>query len=307
MKYACIDVGTNSIRLLFAEFENGKIHSRFKKLRVTRLGKGVAETRMLDPHRMIESLDTIDEFYKEAFSLGARQVFVFATSAVRDAYNGIDFRQMIYNKTDAEVEIISGNMEAELGFMGVKEGIPSESDYLIFDIGGGSTELILGRAGEMIDAISIDIGGVRLTGSFVDSDPVSAENIKEIREYTQSQLKRVKKIFKGVDSNSVIGIGGTATTFIAIKNKLGEYCPDEVHGEFITKEEIQKINKMLQSMDLESRKQIIGLAPERADIIIAGGLILEGILDIFGAVDMQASDFDNLEGYLVKKTKKEIQ
>lgn len=300
-KYACIDIGTNSIRLLIAEVENGVLLSRKKKLKMTRLGHGVSESKMLDPHRMIDSLNAVDVFHHEAITDGAEDVFIYATSAVRDAYNGIDFRQMVFNKTEIEFDIISGNQEAKLGFYGAKSGCNVRGNHLVIDIGGGSTEYIYGSDQGMVDAISIDIGGVRLLGNYVHSDPVSEEDLSAVRERILSQLKTVKILFGEYPVSDMVGIGGTVTAFSSIFQKLENYSPERIHGSVITLDQVMKINRDLQSRTLEQRRQIVGLEASRADIIVCGGLILEHSMQSFGMDSITISDYDNLEGYLLKR------
>lgn len=300
-KYACIDIGTNSIRLLIAEVEDGRLVSRTKKLKMTRLGHGVAETKMLDPHRMIDSLNAIDAFQHEAILSGCAGVFIYATSAVRDAYNGIDFRQMVYNKTELEFDIISGTQEAKLGFYGSKSGCNATGRHLVMDIGGGSTEYIYGSEKGMIDAISIDIGGVRLNGNYITTDPVSAEELGKVTDHIGTQLRTVKILFENYEVESIVGIGGTVTAFSSIVQGLKEYSPERIHGSLITLEQVKEINARLQKMTVAERQGVVGLEPRRADIIVCGGLILEKSLETFGVDVMTVSDYDNLEGYLLKK------
>lgn len=300
-KYACIDIGTNSVRLLIAEVEDGVLVSRKKKLKMTRLGHGVSESKMLDPHRMIDSLNAIDLFHHEAITEGAEDVFIYATSAVRDAYNGIDFRQMVFNKTEIEFDIISGNQEAKLGFYGTQSGCNANGDHLVIDIGGGSTEYIYGSNKGMIDAISIDIGGVRLLGTYVHTDPVDPAELKAMENHIMSQLRTVKILFQSYPITSMVGIGGTVTAFSAIAQGLAEYSPERIHGSKIALPEVERINRMLQAMKLEERKAVVGLEPRRADIIVCGGLILEHSMKSFDIDEMAISDYDNLEGYLLKK------
>lgn len=300
-KYACIDIGTNSIRLLIAEVEDGVLVSRTKKLKMTRLGHGVAETKMLDPHRMIDSLGAIDAFHHEAILSGCEAIYLYATSAVRDAYNGIDFRQMVYNKTEIEFDIISGTQEAKLGFYGTNSGCEIKGNHLVIDIGGGSTEYIYGSEKGMIDAISIDIGGVRLTGNFITTDPVDEKELKEVSDHIMTQLRTVKVLFQDYHIESIIGIGGTVSTFSSIAQGLESYSPEKIHGSVLTIGKIREINKKLQKMTLEQRRKVVGLEPNRADIIVCGGMILEHSMQTFQVDSVTVSDYDNLEGYLLKK------
>ncbi len=303
-RYACIDIGTNSIRLLVTDVKDGKLINRKKKLQMTRLGYGVAKTNMLDPKKMIESLNVIDKFHHEAITAGAEDVFIYATSAVRDAYNGIDFRQMVYNKIEVEFDIISGTQEAKLGFYGARSGCDRDGDYLVMDIGGGSTEFIYGNKKGMKDAISIDIGGVRLTGTHVNSDPISDEDFKALSEHIDRKLRTVKLLYKDYEISQMVGIGGTACSFSSIMIGLPEYDPERIHGSDLTFDEVVRINNMLKAMTLADRRNVLGLQPNRADIIVAGGIILEHSMKIFGMDSIIVSDYDNLEGYLLKKLKK---
>ncbi len=299
-KYACIDIGTNSIRLLVADVEDGVLKNRIKKLKMTRLGYRVEKTNMLDSGRMIDSLKAIDEFHHEAIVSGAEEVFIYATSAVRDAYNGIDFRQMVSNKIEVDFDIISGTQEAKLGFKGASFGSKGADDYLVIDIGGGSTEYIYGTNTGMKDAISIDIGGVRMTGMYVNSDPISDEDVQAIVDHVDRKLRTVKVLYKNYAISNMIGIGGTASTFASISLKMAEYIPEQIHGASISLDDVVRINTMFREMPLAERKQIVGLQPNRADIIVAGGIILEHSMKTFGSDHLVISDYDNLEGYLLR-------
>ncbi len=300
-KYACIDIGSNSIRLLIAEVENGKLVSRTKKLITTRLGKDVAEKKMLDPHRMIDSLNAIDRFYHDAITDGCEEVFMYATSAVRDAYNGIDFRQMVFNKTEREFDIISGTVEAKLGFYGAQSGCNVYGDHLIIDIGGGSTEFIYGSNKGMVDAISLDIGSVRLFGNYIKNDPVTEDEIAAVSEHIRNQLRTVLILFGRYPITSMAGIGGTVTAFSSMVQRLSSYEPEKIHGSVVKYEEVRELNAMLQGMTLAQRERVVGLEPRRADIIECGGLILQHSMEAFEIDRIMVSDYDNLEGYLLRR------
>ncbi|MDO4798882.1 MAG: Ppx/GppA phosphatase family protein [Bacillota bacterium] len=300
MKYACIDVGTNSIRLLIADVVGGRLENRQKKLEMARLGKGVNETKMLDPKRMIDSLNAIDQFHREALEAGAEQVFIFATSAVRDAYNGIDFRQMIYNKTGIELSIVSGNAEAEMGFHGVRQTMDSDGNALVIDIGGGSMEVAAGSRDGMKDAFSLNIGAVRLTGACITTDPVAPEEVEALRREIVEHIATIKPLFRPYHYEYAIGIGGTITTFVAMANQMGgPYDGARINEKRATLAQIREINAELIRRSVEERKSMVGLDARRADIILAGGLILEHTMETFGIDWIRASDYDNLEGYLV--------
>lgn len=302
LKVACIDVGTNSIRLLLANYHEGRFDDACKKLRMTRLGKGVNETKMLDIERMKDSVDAIDSFKREAISFGAEHIFIMATSAVRDSKNSDIFKQMIFNQTGMQLEVISGKKEAEIGFKGVLMGAHlTDENLLIIDIGGGSTELIVGNQQGIIFSHSLDIGAVRLTGAFISHDPATSDEKSTIDAYIKDALETVIHEISRYKISEAIGIGGTATTFATMVHQVSVYSRQAVHGLCVTKEQISNYNQKLLHLSVEERKGIVGLEEKRADIIYAGGLILQQVLDQLAIEKYFASDYDNLEGFIVEK------
>ena len=292
-KYASIDIGTNSVRCLLATIENMRIIESSKSLRMTRIGDGVHSTRCLNDERMIETVMAINAFKKEAISYGAEKIFIMATSAVRDANNRDVFIQRVKSSTGLDVEILSGDKEASVGFLGVLMGSDKNDEKkLVIDIGGGSTEFIAGDQSGIIVSKSIDIGAVRLTNIFGEKNSV------KLIEYIHEQADEILNNIKNLEIDAVVGIGGTATTFAAIKSGLKEYHREIVHNQIVLTNEIRQINKKLTSLTLEDRRMLPGLDPKRADIIVAGGLILETVLSRLGCGEIVISDYDNLEGYL---------
>ena len=302
MKVACIDIGTNSIRLLLSKYESGQFYDSTKKLKMTRIGKGVNETKRLDDTRMLESADAIQSFYKEAILFGAEAIYMMATSAVRDAENSDAFRNLVFDKTGQWLEIISGKEEAEVGFAGVLAGRNAlTGNVLVIDIGGGSTELIVGDTEGIKFAKSLDIGAVRLTGAFIHHDPVIATEKQEILTYTNQQIQTILSEIMKYDITSVIGIGGTATTYATMAHQVKIYSREAVHGLVVTRQQVSQINELLFKSTLQQRYQIVGLEEKRADIILAGGWILEALLEAFNQDTFESSDYDNLEGYIAYK------
>lgn len=302
LKVACIDVGTNSIRLLLANYKEGQFEDARKKLMMTRLGKGVNETKMLDVERMKDSVDAIDRFKREAIAFGAEHIFIMATSAVRDSKNSDIFKQMIFNQTGLQLEVISGKKEAEIGFKGVLMGAQqTEENLLIIDIGGGSTELIVGNQQGIIFSHSLDIGAVRLTGAFITHDPATEDEKSTMEAYVREQLETIIYEISRYKISEAVGIGGTATTFATMVHQVSVYSRQTVHGLCVTKEQIRDYNQKLLHLSVEERKKIVGLEEKRADIIYAGGLILEQVLEQLAIENYYASDYDNLEGFIVDK------
>lgn len=300
--YGVIDIGTNSVRLLIATEENKVLNCRKKYIEMTRLGKGVEQSKMLQEDRMLETIRAIGGYVSLAREMNPDIVlYLFATSAVRDAYNGIDFVKRVLDETGLSVEIVSGDAEAGLGFLGVQQIMQPGYQYLIFDIGGGSTELMIGDIEGLKDAFSIDIGAVRLSGKYIDQDPPNEAMLHKISAYTKEQLLPVVRIFNHYHITHVIGIGGTASSFTTMVHEMPKYDPLMIEQKSTTVAQVNQMNKMMTTMTLAERQRVVGLAPKRADIIIAGGIILENILTAFQQTKYTSTDFDNLEGYLITK------
>ncbi len=302
MKYSVIDMGTNSIRLLRIVIEDKKIIECKKDLEVTRLGLGVNETGNLCKESMDNSINAVKNFVDVSKKEGYQMIGAFATSAVRDSENGERFARTLSREADVLVEIISGEEEACLGYLGVMAGLEDVTgDMLIVDIGGGSTELIICNKEEIKYKKSFNIGAVRQTGKYIKNDPINNKEFDLVLQDVKNALKVDINLMKEFDIKFAVGIGGTATTFGAIDLELEVYNRTLIHNHSLSIENIEKINKRFRNIDLENRKKIIGLQPKRADIITAGGIVLEEIMSELGLKKMIISDFDNLEGILVKK------
>ncbi len=299
MKYSVIDIGSNSVRHLKADVSNGNITGT-KSLIVTRLGEGVDATKKLTNRAIKDTVEAIRIFKKDAEAYGVQEIFLMATSAVRDASNKSLLIDEVKSLTGLTIDVLSGESEAIIGCIGVQKGLDKEEAILIIDIGGGSTEFIV-FDGEIRHASSADVGAVRMTGKHVFTDPITRnekENvIKDIRTIISPHIKAVKEI----KFEEIIGIGGTATTFGAIDLEMETYDRDVIHNHMISTVRIAEINKRFQQCTFKERVTISGLEPKRADIITAGGLILQEIMSGLEMSAMKVSDFDNLEGYLAYK------
>ncbi|MBF4695617.1 Ppx/GppA phosphatase family protein [Fusibacter ferrireducens] len=291
-RYASIDVGTNSIRCLMAKIENGQLVEAEKKLEMTRIGEGVNATKMLQPERILSSTNAIKKFVDEAKAFLAQDIFIMATSAVRDAENRAVFLNSVKEATGYDVDVISGKQEADIGFKGVIAGaIAPERMKLVVDIGGGSTEFIVGNIEGIAFSKSINIGAVRMTNMF-------GRDYSAMSDFIDEQLKPIVPFISDGKTFDVIGIGGTATTFLTMFKKIEHYKRELVHNQMITCRDIEVINKQLRGLTLEEKKNLPGLDPKRADIIEAGGVILSRVMHWARSENMIISDYDNLEGYL---------
>ena len=289
-RYAAIDVGTNTVLLLVAEETPSGFRPVAERGAITRLGKGVDATRRLAPEAMERTLASLSAFAAEARALGAEGLAVSATSAARDAHNGAEFLAAARQRAGVEVEILSGEEEARLTYLAVSNDFALEAgsrELVAIDIGGGSTEFIFGTGATVRFHTSIDIGSVRLTERCVHSDPPSAEDFARLHRELDSTLASVPS--PGPNA-LVVGVAGTVTTLYAVANAIVPYQAARVHGGWLSREALEQTRARLASEPLAARRQMPGLQPERADVIVAGAVLLERALDHLGAAGARVSD-----------------
>jgi len=302
MKYGAIDIGTNSIRLLIAQIENGEIVKSFKTLQITRIGENVDHTGMISTAAMDRTIKALKQFMMIIEEEGLSSVPIIATSAVRDAKNKADFLEQVKIEVNANIQIISGEREAELGFLGVQKGFKqSFGDVIVVDIGGGSTELIIGSQTGIHHLISLNMGAVRMTEKYLYSVPVSIGEIDTLISALDSMLKPTVHKIKQYKIDRMIGIGGTATTLAAVAQNMAVYDPSKIHNFYLEHEKVMEILKLFIGKSLEERKQIPGLQPKRADVITAGTVILNIIMTLLEVQGLWISEYDNLEGLVFEQ------
>lgn len=297
MKVAGIDIGTNSMRLLLTDYLLGSnvkqsFENREKEVTITRMGKGVDSNRMIEPKTFEYNLVTFEKYVSKARESDAEKIFAIGTSALRDAQNGQKFVEEAEKSTGIRIDIISGSLEAELGFYGVSQGVKENGRILIIDIGGGSTEFVVGSQIEgIVFRKSFDIGAVRLTELF-------KENIEDMKNCILLTIENLHDIIERYSVKKVVGIGGTITTVSAINSCLSLYDSDRVHNSEVSLSDAYAILKSLHALNLDERKKVIGLQPERADIIVAGVNILYSIMELMHINSITVSEYDNLEGLI---------
>jgi len=299
MKVCVIDIGSNSIRLLKAEIKNGAIEGE-KSLIVTRLGKKEKTSTSLMEDRINDTIEALKTFQEEAKAYGADRIIAMATSAVREAKNKKYFINKVYEETGIEIDVLSGIDEARIGCAGVQKGLGKEIPVLIIDIGGGSTEFIVYDK-KILYSESLDVGAVRMTEMFVSTDPIAEPEYNSLKQEIKNKISRVMSVVNGFSYDAIIGIGGTATTFGTIDLHLENYSSEKIHNHKINFSEIVAINEKFKKADLAQRRAIVGLEEKRADIILAGGTILQEIVEESYLDFYRISDYDNLEGYLIEK------
>lgn len=297
MRVAAIDCGTNSVRLLVAEAADGGLVDLDRRLILTRLGQGVDATGQFHPDALARTLAAFAEYAEVIENLGVDRVRLVATSAARDASNRDEFFAGARERLGVDAEIISGDEEARLSFTGALTALPDVAEpALVMDIGGGSTELIIGSSGSrpaIEHAISLNIGSVRVRERFLAADPPSAEQIDGATDHVDDLLDGA-----GIDFASVrtwIGVGGTATSLSALNQRLPAYDRTKVHGSAMTRADLHALTRHLLDSTIEQVKALPSMHPKRADVICAGALIADRV----GArvpVELTISESDILDG-----------
>jgi exopolyphosphatase / guanosine-5'-triphosphate,3'-diphosphate pyrophosphatase len=299
VRVAVVDIGTNSTRLLVAEVEEGRIVELDRRTEVTRLGAGVDASGALDPEAVERVLAVLDEYHRAIQDAHCDVATAVLTSAVRDAANGAEFTRQISERYGLPAQAIDGDTEAALTFLGATaERDPADSRaLLVVDIGGGSTELVVGRAGqEPTFHVSTQAGVVRQTERHLHDDPPKPEQLQalaaEVRElFAASVPPDVRR-----SAQQAIAVAGTATSTAAIAQNLEPYDPARVQGYVLARGDCELILARLAAIPLAERRQVPGLHPDRAPTIVAGVTILLEALRAFGLDQIQVSEHDILWG-----------
>jgi len=288
-RIAVVDLGTNSTRLLVANVLDGRVEELERRTEITRLGERVDSAGKLSSAAMKRVYETVESYRKLIDKHSADKVVGVATSAVRDAKNGEQFREELAERYGVETRTISGDEEARLSFLGATSDRPRGGDpLLVIDIGGGSTEFVLGTPGsDPTFHVSTGAGSVRQTERHLTDDPPTDDQLSavagEVAAIIEAELPREVRR----EAAAGIAVAGTATQLAAVDQRLEEYDPERVHGYRLDRYAVEEILAHLASLPLAERREIVGLHPARAPTIVAGALIL--------AEAMQAFDFDWIE------------
>ena len=305
---AAIDIGTNTIRLLIGHMNNGLLVRIASDRAVTRLGRNLMKTGLLSADSIDKSLNALRSFKATCDKYNVIKTVAVGTSALREAKNNRDFINTVKNETGIEIEIISGEREAELTVKGVTAGIGDKKGsgtFFIIDIGGGSTEWILHNSTFNIHPSSLlmgsfPAGAVKLLETFIKHDPPAPAELDECRNFIYLKLSGSldPALLTHDSSLSLIATGGTPTTIAAIDIGLEEYDGEKVHMHCIPSPSLTAIFNKLVSLPHEERSKVKGMGPERSDIIIPGVLILITIMDYLKTNETVISDYGLLEGLL---------
>lgn len=293
---AVLDIGTNSTRLLVADVDGSRVTEVERHSRVTRLGRGVDLSGQLSDEAIEAACAAIEDYvsiYREA---EAGTVTAIATSAVRDASNGEAFIAELRERFALSARVLDGEEEARLTYLGATAGRPPTAPTLVVDIGGGSTELIVGAGEEIGFHVSLQLGVVRHTERHIASDPPTAAELEALADDVRAPIEAAAAGLAGPGPSAGIAVAGTPTSLAAIELGLDPYDPRRVHGHTLTLPSIQRLLSRLASLPLTERREIPGLHPDRAPTIVAGVVILVETMRAFGLDRIEASEHDILYG-----------
>jgi exopolyphosphatase/guanosine-5'-triphosphate,3'-diphosphate pyrophosphatase len=307
VRLAAFDIGTNSTRLLVADVEDGRVTAeQARDMVITRLGRGVDATRRFDPAALARTLEVVGGYADRCEELGVEAVRVVATSATRDVRNRDEFVAGVLARTGVEPEVLSGEQEAAATWAGATADLPGAERTLVVDIGGGSTEFIVGvpdRPGSVPEAMaSLDIGCVRLTERHLSTrrgDPPAPAEVAAMRAEVRAQLARLDGRLDPAAASRVVGVAGTVTTVVALALDLPAYDPRVIHHATVEAGQVEATTARLLALTVAERAALPVMAPGREDVIAAGAVVLDEICRSFGFARIVASEADILDGVLL--------
>ncbi|MET9801491.1 Ppx/GppA phosphatase family protein [Streptomyces sp. NPDC006368] len=298
-RVAAIDCGTNSIRLLVADIDpaTGEVTDLDRRMTIVRLGQGVDRTGRLAPEALERTFAACREYADVIKEYGAERLRFVATSASRDAENRDDFVRGVRDVLGVEPEVITGDREAEFSFTGATRELDGAAagEYLVVDIGGGSTEFVVGTAHARA-ARSVDIGCVRLTERHVRSDPPSGAEVAAIRADIEAALDLAEETVPLREAETLVGLAGSVTTVAAIALGLDAYDSAAIHRSRIPYERVAEVTARLVASTHDERSAIPVMHPGRVDVIVSGALVLQAIMERIGAREVVVSEHDILDG-----------
>jgi exopolyphosphatase/guanosine-5'-triphosphate,3'-diphosphate pyrophosphatase len=304
---AFFDVGSNTILCLIAECGGGDFRVLDDLAEITRLGRGVDQTRRISAAGEEATSAALRRYLERCAVLGVQEIAAVGTSALRDAENSDVVRARWQRELGLRVRVISGAEEAAYSFSAVLHGLGfTERELLVIDIGGGSTEFIRGNAAGVVQAVSVDVGTLRLTERFLHSDPVSQEQCAAMNVAIERALEVLGGHgLRAAPGLTLVGIAATFTTLVAVEKKLAQYSHSEVHGSVLSVDEVRRQIRFYQNLTLEQRKSIPGLHPMRADVILPGACLIEKIMTLFDERQVVVSDQGVRYGLLYERLARE--
>jgi len=308
MKLASIDIGTNSTRLLITDYQNNKFIPLERKMKITRLGKNLDEYNMIGKDSASKTVEVLSDYQRLIGDYDVKKFRVVGTSAIRKASNSDWFISCVYKHLGMKIDVVSGQEEARLSFYGaVRDMDLNYPDYkaelngkiLVVDIGGGSSEFILGDCNYNLQLVeSLNLGCVSLTEKFIGSSIPDTNSLSQMQQYVVNELEETTGKINLYKPAFIIGVGGTITTLAAVDLKLAAYNSEKIHRHSLSLKKIENIYKNLCRLDLKGRKKVVGLHPGRADVIIGGTAIVLGVLKLLDIKDILVSERDILDGII---------
>ncbi len=298
-RVASIDIGTNTILLLIGELNGKRFTPLIEREMIVRLGEGLQRNGLLSEEAMGRALQTLAQYLNQCQRKGVEKIFAFGTNPLREAKNSEEFLKRVKKEFALPIEVISGKEEAQLSFLAVAKDLKEIPHSLyVIDVGGGSTEFILGK-GERIDQwISLPIGSVRFTEEFLHSDPIEEKEWEEMEKKIEELLQEIPLPFNPF---TLVAAGGTATTLASVELGLKEFLTEKIHHFQLRQEALKKQLLLYRLKTIRERRKILGLSPARADVIPAGGAILYKAMEKIGSHSVIISCHGVRYGFLYKK------
>ncbi|MEA2361054.1 MAG: exopolyphosphatase / guanosine-5-triphosphate,3-diphosphate pyrophosphatase [Thermoleophilaceae bacterium] len=303
-RVAVVDIGTNSTRLLVAEVEDGRVTELERRTTVTQLGEGLEASGRLSDAAIARVSEALADYRETLDRLGAEHVVAVATSAMRDAANGPEFRDEILRRFGIEARTISGDEEARLTFLGATAGRDPGAETLVIDIGGGSTEYVTGHPASDADFhVSTRMGSVRHTERHLHGDPPASAELAALAEDARSIVDTDVPADVRERVEAGIAVAGTATSLAAIDQELDPYDPDKVHGYRLGRASCERLVARLAALTVDERRRVTGLHPDRAPTIVAGAVVLLESMRAFDLDEIEVSENDILHGAALAASK----
>ncbi|MFA5785895.1 MAG: Ppx/GppA phosphatase family protein [Actinomycetota bacterium] len=296
-RVAVIDCGTNTTRLLVADVFDGKVVEVVRTMAVTRLGEGVDRHRRLKVEAIARTTAVIEEYARASREAGAVAMRICATSAARDASNSEEFRARVAEGVGVVPDILPGEEEARASFLGATYDLEVPQPVCVFDIGGGSTEFVAGVDSRVLAERSLNVGCVRLTERHLRHDPASSEEVEALRAEARRLLAPLVadgRPFR--EARTYVGVAGTVTTLAAMHLRLPAYDPAAIHRSRLSAQAIGDLARRLAVSTQAERMKVPGMHPGRADVVVAGAVILVAIVDALGIGEVVVSETDILDG-----------
>ncbi len=308
MKLASIDIGTHSTRLLITDYQNNKFIPLERKMKITRLGKNLDENNMIGKDSARKTVEALSGYQRLIGDYNVKKFRVVGTSAIRKASNSDWFISYVYKHLGMKIDVVSGQEEARLSFYGAVRDMDLNypgckakltGKILVVDIGGGSSEFILGDCNYNLQLVeSLNLGCVSLTEKFIGSSIPDTNSLSQMQQYIVNELEETTGKINLYKAAFIIGVAGTITTLAAIDLKLAAYNSEKIHRHILSLKKIENIYKNLCRLDLKDRKKVVGLHPGRADVIIGGTAIVLEVLKMLDVKDILVSERDILDGII---------